>query len=396
MNRNDPMIHRLRFGVAMDTVAVRTASTKPRRWMGMWVVLVISVFGMHKVLAQAPARSRERLALDHAKSGESTLNAFQSVSRATRRSVVKIDLDGSTVALGMAIDDQGLVLTKASELASGRLTCWLPSGKEVSARLLTSDDRNDVALLRVASKELKAVSWAAQPAKVGQWVVTPGVSELPQAVGIVSVPPRRILHPRALMGVQMDRKASMARVESVLDGMPAKEFGIRAGDVFLQLNGTALADSDDLIRTLREFREGESVTLRVKRGEEEFEKTIPLKTPKNDAGSQGLDRSERMNRMGSTPSNRSEGFELVIQHDSVLQNWQCGGPLVNLEGKVVGLNIARAGRVASYALPSSLLRPLLDRLKVQAKKADTNTTGSNLLPTSTLEPKRNPKSPRTF
>lgn len=395
MNRNNPMTHRLRFGVATHTVAVRSPATKPGLWIGMWVMLVICLCDMHWVLGQAPARSRERLALDHGKSGDSTLHAFQSVSRATRRSVVKIDLDGNTVALGMVIDDQGLVLTKASELASGRLTCWLASGKEVGAQFLTSDERNDVALLRVASKDLKAVSWAAHPAKVGQWVVTPGVSELPQAVGIVSVPPRRILHPRALMGVQMDRKASMARVESVMDGFPAKEAGIQAGDVFLQLNGTALADSDALIRALREFREGESVALLVKRGDMEFEKTIPLKTPKTDTGNQGMDRSERMNRMGSTPSNRSEGFELVIQHDSVLQNWQCGGPLVNLDGKVVGLNIARAGRVASYALPSSLLRPLLDRLKVQAKNADTNTTGSKLQPTSTLEPKRNPKSPRT-
>ena len=29
----------------------------------------------------------------------------------------------------------------------------------------------------------------------------------------------------------------------------------------------------------------------------------------------------------------------------------CGGPLVNLDGKVVGMNIARAGRTESYAIP---------------------------------------------
>jgi len=50
----------------------------------------------------------------------------------------------------------------------------------------------------------------------------------------------------------------------------------------------------------------------------------------------------------------------------VLQNWQCGGPLMNLDGKAVGLNIARAGRVASYALPSSVVLPAIARLQAQA------------------------------
>jgi serine protease Do len=37
----------------------------------------------------------------------------------------------------------------------------------------------------------------------------------------------------------------------------------------------------------------------------------------------------------------------------VLAPAECGGPLVGLDGRAVGLNIARAGRVASYALPAA-------------------------------------------
>ena len=40
----------------------------------------------------------------------------------------------------------------------------------------------------------------------------------------------------------------------------------------------------------------------------------------------------------------------------------CGGPLVDLEGRVLGINIARAGRVESYALPASVVRETVDRL----------------------------------
>ena len=74
-----------------------------------------------------------------------------------------------------------------------------------------------------------------------------------------------------------------------------------------------------------------------------------------------------MNRMGSVVSERAEAFDLAIQHDTVLEPWQCGGPLVNLDGNAVGLNIARAGRVASYALPATLVRRIIEELMAHAK-----------------------------
>jgi DNA repair exonuclease SbcCD ATPase subunit len=41
---------------------------------------------------------------------------------------------------------------------------------------------------------------------------------------------------------------------------------------------------------------------------------------------------------------------------------ECGGPLVDLDGRVVGINISRAGRVNSYALPVSLVQNVYQRL----------------------------------
>ena len=76
-----------------------------------------------------------------------------------------------------------------------------------------------------------------------------------------------------------------------------------------------------------------------------------------------------MNHLGTELSDRAEGFDMAIQHDTVLQPWQCGGPLVNLEGKAIGLNIARAGRVATYALPSSLVRQIISELRSRPPSA---------------------------
>jgi len=65
-------------------------------------------------------------------------------------------------------------------------------------------------------------------------------------------------------------------------------------------------------------------------------------------------------------SRRSQGFELAIEHDTVLQPWLCGGPLVNLRGEAIGLNIARASRVTTYALSARLVQGMLqDLIKAQ-------------------------------
>jgi serine protease Do len=101
----------------------------------------------------------------------------------------------------------------------------------------------------------------------------------------------------------------------------------------------------------------------VQRDEEEFDTSVQMMIPKLDRRWPGLGRWERMNRLGGELSRRAEGFSMAIQHDAVLQPWQCGGPLLDVEGKAIGLNIARAGRVASYALPAGLVKQLVAQLQ---------------------------------
>ena len=52
-----------------------------------------------------------------------------------------------------------------------------------------------------------------------------------------------------------------------------------------------------------------------------------------------------------------------------------GGPLIDLDGKLVGVNIARGGRVKSYAIPAVDLRAVIAKLNDQ----DSGTTDVGLL-----------------
>ena len=54
-------------------------------------------------------------------------------------------------------------------------------------------------------------------------------------------------------------------------------------------------------------------------------------------------------------SGRRDGFSKVFSHDADLKPANCGGPIFDLDGNFVGLNIARNSRVRSYAIPRAII-----------------------------------------
>ena len=70
----------------------------------------------------------------------------------------------------------------------------------------------------------------------------------------------------------------------------------------------------------------------------------------------------RLSEAGGTISKRHNSFANALTHDTVLQAAQCGGPVVDLDGRTVGLNIARADRTASYAIPAGTVRKVVAEL----------------------------------
>ena len=214
--------------------------------------------------------------------------------------------------------------------------------------------------------------------------MTPSLESVPAAVGIISVPVRRILPKRALIGVLLDTNSRPARLARVTPGFGADKAGLKPGDVVLTVNGRNVAGREELVNVLREMEEGQVTTLRIRRDEMESDYRVEMTAESTvmaaelggrrgpgrgggGGGGGGVGRTDRMNRMGSTLSDRAENFELAVQHDTVLEAWQCGGPVINLDGRAVGLNIARAGRVASYALPAKLLERIIHDLKLRSQ-----------------------------
>jgi serine protease Do len=308
--------------------------------------------------SDSPALPKNRF-----RSGDETLRAFAPISTATRHSIVKFNVNGETVALGAVMDTNGLALTKASEIKKGKLTCWLATEQEVDAKVLAVDVDEDVALVQVEARGLKPIRWDSGEVAIGQWAITPGIGETPHAVGIISALPRRIRPQRALIGIQFDFSTSIPKIDELLPGLGAEKAGLKPGDLIKAVNGNAVTNRFQIVEILRDFRAGQSVKLRIQRAAEEFDADVRLMVPGADQSGQRAYSRRELSRLGGDVSQRAEGFEQAIEHDTVLQPWLCGGPLVNLDGEAIGLNIARAGRVTTYALSAKLVMRIFENLK---------------------------------
>ena len=135
----------------------------------------------------------------------------------------------------------------------------------------------------------------------------------------------------------------------------------------MAVNALAVTNRDQVVEALREFREGQNVKLRIQRSETQFTVEVRMMAPLAGQLEADPNAQQRLGRLDGEVSQRAQGFEQAIEHDTVLQPWLCGGPLVDLDGKAIGINIARASRVSTYALPSRLVRRVLDNLKAKAK-----------------------------
>ena len=124
----------------------------------------------------------------------------------------------------------------------------------------------------------------------------------------------------------------------------------------------------ELQQRVRGHDPGQTLEITLKRKGKELKKTVRLSSPSVVISM--VDHSARQQRLGGALSTRISGFPEILQHDTVLRPRDIGGPIVNLDGKVVGINIARAGRIKSYALPADVIRKMIVPLKAGKYKVD--------------------------
>ncbi|RMF40228.1 MAG: PDZ domain-containing protein [Planctomycetota bacterium] len=290
------------------------------------------------------------------------LRSFHDAIGQSWQATVRVSAGGDQVALGVVVDARGWILTKASQLPGDEdIYCELYNGREYPAQIVDKAVDNDLALLHIDADGLPVAQWRRRIPPRGSWVATTDASEMPRAVGVVSTGIVAVEQSTAVLGVNLTDTSQGAAVIHVLPGTGADLAGLRMGDTIFEVNGRSVTGLRSFRRAITGMHGGDTVALRVRRGDQE----LALKAILMDLSDELLDDTEM--EVSGPVSARSTGFEQVFMHDTVLQPHECGGPLVDLDGQVVGLNIARAGRVTTYALPADVVLPLVDEMLQRAR-----------------------------
>lgn len=305
------------------------------------------------------AASERRLPQSEFKDGVRVHEAFRDVVSRVNASTVGVLVGGRQIALGVIVSPDGYILTKASDL-SDDLQCHIRGRGIVPAAIAGIHNRYDVALLKVEGSGLPAVEWAeARDLRVGQWLATPGMEDLPVAVGIVSVARRPIPPEKGALGLQLSDAAPGPKVTHVVPGSAAARAGVQIGDIIVRAGDQRVENPQSFDQLLHRFAPGDTVNVVVRRGA----KQLTVRAIVARAAGNPQTRGYWMNRMSGRMSHRRTGFPQAIQHDTVLSPEMCGGPVVDLSGKAVGVNIARAGRVETYAVPADTVKLLIRELR---------------------------------
>lgn len=285
-----------------------------------------------------------------------------------RRATVQLTRDGKAVAFGCAVHENGYILTKASEvqdkkgvLLSG-IEARFSDGLRLPVKLADFHRPYDLALLKVEARGLRPMVWdeTCEPC-AGSFLAAATPERIPAAAGVVSVCPRCLDDTqKGFLGVNLDKAGDgLVKITMVSPGSPAAKAGLVLDDVVKSIDGKPVSDVDALIRTIGSVRPYQTVKIVVKRDKEEKELTATL--DHRPAGLSALAEDPR-NTLSGTLSKNRRGYPDALQHDMVLEPNEVGGPVVDLDGHVVGMNIARSGRIECYAIPSHAIKALLAKV----------------------------------
>lgn len=293
----------------------------------------------------------------HQRNHYATLRAYREAIGDQWKATVQIIDQDKQLALGTIVRPDGWITTKSTEVPDSPVEVRLFDGTKAMGKVKIRRPDIDLALLKIERTDLPTIRWNAEATvPVGGWLASADSRALPLALGVVSVRNRTIRQENPVLGVQLSMKQDSAFVEHVVVGSGAEKAGVRGGDVIVELDGKPMASRRDVLDYLKTVSAGNRINVVVDRDGSQ----VAMLAQMMDLSSSLLDPTEM--EVNGSISARATGFRDVIQHDTVLAPCDCGGPLIDVDGNAVGMNIARAGRICSYALPASIVAASVEEM----------------------------------
>ena len=311
-------------------------------------VLLLSPFF---ALADTP---RPTLPADQRTNGKQTLSAVSPLKPLTLDCTARIEsVLGRPICTATIVGPDGYILTKASEVPDlDKARVRFADGRTAALREVHREVKFDLVLAQaVGVTGLRAVSFGvAKPLTLGQWLCSTADAGKEPRIGIVSAQRRRIPGDGAALGIRMDEKTPKevkgVRIIGIASESPAEIAGLQENDVLLTIAGEVVAQYRRVHEIVNKRQPGEIIEVSYLRKDKEETCRVRLASR-----TKVLQNWEGEDFANGGISLRSDNFPEVLQHDIPLYPTDMGGPIATLEGKVVGINIARVDRVTTFALP---------------------------------------------
>ncbi len=298
--------------------------------------------------------------------------ALEPMLKKAARSTVRIwgkDRQPLLLAYGTVVGDGSQVLTKWSEIERFTESLQVQAGENRSfqAEVEGVYIDEDLALLKLVAGGSQSrpplVPAEFQPVglTIGRFLAAPQPSGAPGAFGVVSVLERNLRETdQAHLGIMADPeyKGQGVRIATVQAEYGAAEAGLRQGDVILKVEERSISGLQELRNVLSSKQPGDRVNLRLETAGKEKDVEVRLSNRPLQGQFAG-NRLNQMESMGGRINRVRSGFSRVVQSDMQIQSNRVGGPVVDLQGRVVGITLARADRTRTYVMSSAAVMGLL-------------------------------------
>lgn len=272
------------------------------------------------------------------------------------------------LAYGTVVGDGTRILAKWSEIERYADDLFVngatgEGGKAEVAGVFTGED---LALLSipaeaVASEALVPAKFHQSDLPLGRFLVAARPDGKPGAFGVVAVLERNLRETdKAHLGIEADAqyRGDGVRISKVQPEYGAAKAGLSPGDVILSVNDRDISGLQELKNALTDKQPGDTVALRIETAGKERSVEVLLSN-RPVLGQFAGGRLNAMELMGGELNRIRDGFSRVVQSDMKIKSNQIGGPVVDLQGRVVGITMARADRTRTYIMGSAAVMDLL-------------------------------------
>lgn len=242
----------------------------------------------------------------------------------------------------------------------------LGKGKVVSAKIIHRDVLRDLVLLEIDRKLKKGVSVKDIASDtltfkdLGALLISPQPDNEGESSGLATMRfDLRGMYSSGYLGAGVELKDSKLVFSMVAPNSPASLAKLEVGGEIVSINGVSLKDPESFVKVVQKNRPDDVLKLVVAKSNKVDTLAIKL-------GRRPMVTSTHIaEKFTDGKSERRDGFANAFVHDGKLKPSECGGPVFDINGKFMGINMARYSRTSSIAVTAPEVRKFVEEVVME-------------------------------